>query len=286
LFKKILITVLLSSTCPVVSGQNEFDMYGPPGSLVYKDLKEVMRVEKKVYKIDLSYQKIDQKLYEKLGKITDLQVLRLSTNELTEYPRNFEALFNLVYFASYNNKFTAFPPDMRSFSNLHYLELQHTAIDSIPAKVAYLNKLRSFKFGNTEDTLKLPLTLRFLRNLKDLSIENCVMDSFPKQIFKLSGLIYLNLSNTNTWFLSKHFERLQNLEVLIVENNHLTEIPFDIYKAYKLRFISFRGNQLRKLPVSISHLENLTLLDLRGNNFTTEEIEELKALLPGCEIKS
>jgi Leucine-rich repeat (LRR) protein len=84
---------------------------------------------------------------------------------------------------------------------------------------------------------------------------------------------------------SKHFERLQNLEVLVIENNGLTKIPFEIYKAHKLRVISFRANKLTKLPDTICQLENLTLLDLRGNNFDAEEIDKLKILLPGCEIK-
>lgn len=280
---KLIIALFLWSF--FTKGQNEFDKYGPFGSMTYTDLKEALKIEKKVYKIDLSYQKIDPKLYEKLSKITDLQALKLSTNELTEYPKNFEALYNLVYFASYNNKLKTFPLNLKPFSNLHYLELQHTLIDSVPAQIAYLNKLQSFKFGNTDDTLKLPSTLHFLKNLKDVTIENCVMDSFPKQLFKLSSLYYLNLSNTNTYYLTRHFERLPNLEVLIIENNHLTEIPFDIYKAYKLRVISLRGNKLRKIPDSICQLENLTLLDLRGNNLTIEDLEELKILLPGCEIK-
>lgn len=268
-----------------LTGQNEFDKYGPFGSMTYTDLKEALKIEKKVYKLDLSYQKLDPKLYDKLSKITDLQALKLSTNELTNYPDNFDALYNLIYFASYNNKLTTFPPNLKPFSNLHYLELQHTAIDSIPAQIAYLNKLQSFKFGNTDDTLKLPTTLHFLKNLKDISIENCVMDSFPKSLFKLKSLYYINLSNTNTWYLSRHFERLVNLEVLIIENNHLTQVPFDIYKAKNLRMISFRGNQLTRLPDSICHLENLTLLDLRGNSISAEELEKLKILIPGCQIK-
>jgi len=283
MLKRSLLFLLLTATA-LLRAQKEFDKYGPYGSQVYTDLKEALRIEKKVYKVDLSYQKLDPKLYDKLASLSDLQALKLSGNEVTTYPKNFETLFNLLYFASYNNKMTSFPP-LKGLYNLQYLDLQHTLIDSIPSQIAYLGKLQSFKFGNTDDTLKLPVTLRFLKNLKDISIENCVMDSFPKLLFKVSKLYYLNLSNTNTWYLSKHFERLQNLEVLVIENNHLSQIPFEIYKAYKLRVISLRGNNLTKLPDSISQLENLSLLDLRGNPFDPDEIEKLKLLLPGCEIR-
>ncbi|MDP1800572.1 MAG: leucine-rich repeat domain-containing protein [Bacteroidota bacterium] len=277
--------ILLCFVSVNLFSQKEFDKYGPAGCVVYTDLKEAIKVESRVYKLDLSYKKIEPKVYEKLSKLKDLQALKLGSNELTDYPKNFDALTNLVYFASYNNKLTSFPPNLRPFSLLYYLELQHTKIDSIPAQIAFLNKLQSFKFGNTDDTLSLPTTLNFLKNLKDISIENCVMDSFPKQLFRVTTLNFLNLSNTNTHYLTKHFERFQNLEVLIIENNPLATLPFDIYKAQKLRLISLRGNKLTKLPDSISQLENLTLLDLRGNPIDKEEIEKLKILLPGCEIK-
>lgn len=271
--------------CNNLSAQNEFDKYGPFGCTIYTDLKEALKAEGKVYKMDLSYKKIDPKVYDKLSSLTDLQALKLSGNEIMDYPKNFDKLFNLFYFASYNNKFAAFPANLKAFYNLQYLELQHTKIDSIPSAIAYLSRLQSFKFGNTEDTLKLPSTFKFLKYLKDISIENCVMDSFPKELFKVPTLTYLNLSNTNTWYLTKHFERFPNLEVLIIENNPLASIPFDIYKAQKLRLISLRGNKLTKLPDSISNLENLSLLDLRGNAISPEEQEIIKALLPGCEIK-
>ena len=278
----ILLLLLVQSFS--LSAQKEFDKYGPFGCQIYTDLKEALKIEKKVYKVDLSYQKLDLKLYEKIANLSDLQALKLSGNEVVDYPKSFESLYNLLYFASYNNKFSSFP-NLKGLYNLQFLELQHTTIDSIPAQIAYLSKLQSFKFGNTDDTLKLPTTFRFLKNLKDISIENCVMDSFPKELFKIPTLYYLNLSNTNTWYLTKHFERFPNLEVLVIENNPLTKVPFDIYKAQKLRLISLRGNNLTKLPDSISQLQNLSLLDLRGNKFDADEMEKIRSLLPGCEIK-
>lgn len=267
------------------SAQNEFDKYGPYGCETFTDLKEATRLVKKVYKLDLSYQKLDQKSLDKISTLTDLQALKLRGNEITDYPKNFEALFNLLYFASYDNKLSRFPEKLQAFYMLQYLELQQTRIDSIPASIAYLSRLQSFKFGNTEDSLKLPVTLKFLKNLKDISFENCVLDSFPKQLFTVPSLNYLYLSNTNTKYLSKHFERLKNLEVLVVENNPLENIPFEIYKARKLRLISFRGNKLKRIPDSMSQLEQLSLLDLRGNPIDAEEIEKIRAMLPGCEVR-
>ncbi|MBL7934118.1 MAG: leucine-rich repeat domain-containing protein [Bacteroidia bacterium] len=268
-----------------LQAQKEFDKYGPFGCEVYTDLKEALKMGKKVYKMDLSYQKLDQKTLDKITQLSDLQALKLSGNEITEYPKDFSSLVNLLYFASYNNRFSHFPENLKGFYMLQYLELQHTAIDSIPASIAYLSRLQSFKFGNTDDTLSLPTTLKFLKNLKDISIENCVMDSFPKQLFNVPGLNYLNLSNTNTAYLSKHFERFKDLEVLVIENNPINKIPFEIYKARKLRLISFRGNKLTKIPDSISQLEHLSLLDLRGNPIDPSEIEVIRAMLPGCEVK-
>lgn len=285
IMRKLLLTCSAAVLFFTSGAQNEFDKYGPFGSTVYKDLQTALRINKGVYKMDLSYQKLDQRTYNKLSSLTDLQALKLSGNGVTDYPENFQALFNLMYFASYNNKFSRFLPDLKAYRNLHYLELQHTTIDSIPAAIAYLSRLKSFKFGNTDDTLRLPATLHFLKNLEDITIENCIMDSLPGKLFRIPSLTYLNLSNTNTYYLSKHFERVKNLEVLVVENNHLTSIPFEIYKATKLRLISFRGNKLSKLPTSISQLEHLTVLDLRGNNFTPEQIDELRVLLPGCDVK-
>jgi Leucine-rich repeat (LRR) protein len=277
--KIYLLTGALALLAGHVNAQkDDFDRYGPMGSDVCKDLTAYFKEPKKIYKLDLSYQKIDQKLYEKICTITDLQAVKLSGNEVSDYPKNMDKLINLVYL-------TAFPPNLKAYSTLHHLELQHTAIDSIPASIAYLNRLQTLRFGSTEDTLKLPTSLRYLKKLTEVNIENCIMDSLPKELFKINSLKYLFLSSTNTWYLSKHFENLPELEVMVIENNHLSSLPFDIYKAQKLRIISLRGNKLTRLPESIAQLENLTILDLKGNPLEKGELEKLKALLPGCEIR-
>lgn len=284
MFKRLLIFIFFS-IYSAGFGQNEFDKYGPLGSRVYTDLKEALKINVGVYKMDLSYKTLDPKSYEKLSTLKDLQALKLSGNNVTDFPKNMGDLYNLVYFASYNNPFTGLPNDFKKLVNLYHLELSHTKMDSIPACIAYNSKLKTIKFTDTEDTLKLPETLKYLKYLEDFQVENCIMDSFPRQIFRVQSLKFLYLAKTNTHFVSGHFERLPNLEILILENNPITSIPVTIYKAKKLRVISLRNNQLTKLPSSISQMENLALLDLRGNPMTKEYIEEVRAMLPGCEVK-
>ena len=283
--KKSVLTLLFTVFVLCSQAQNEFDQYGPFGAVVYTDLKQVNGLENQVFKLDLNYVALDSKSLSKIQNLQSLQVLRMRNNGISRYPDNMDKLVNLMYFASYNNPFKEFLPNLPAYRSLHYLEIQHSKIDSIPSAIAYLRLLSSFKFGNTDDTLRLPGTLKFLKKLKDLSFENCILDSMPKQLFQLSSLQFLSLSNTGTKALSKHFERLPALEVLIVENNPISEIPFDLYKAQNLRVISLRGNKISRIPPSISHLEHLTLLDLRGNPMDPEEIEVLRALLPGCEVK-
>ncbi len=282
--KKSLLSIFIFS-CLFTFSQKEFEKYGPMGSRVYVDLKEALSVGAGVYKMDLSYKKLDPKDYNKLSKLKDLQVLKLSGNEITEFPKNIGDMNNLLYFASYNNAFTSFPDDFKKLYGLNHLELSHTKIDSIPASIAYLSKLKTIKFTDTDDTLKLPTTLRYIKNLQDIQIENCIMDSFPRQLFWVSSLKFLYLSKTNTHFLSTHFERLPNLEVLILESNPITSLPNTIYLAKNLRLISIRNTKITKLPVTISQMENLALLDVRGCGMSKEYVDELKALLPSCEIR-
>ena len=136
--KKIFIILILFST--TLLAQKEFEKYGPMGSKVYVDLKDALAVGAGVYKMDLSYKKLDPKDYQKLYKLKDLQVLKLSGNEVLEFPKNIGDMFNLVYFASYNNQFTAFPPDFKKLQNLNHLELSATKIDSIqPISLIYQN---------------------------------------------------------------------------------------------------------------------------------------------------
>ncbi|HXB41195.1 MAG TPA: hypothetical protein VNZ49_11685, partial [Bacteroidia bacterium] len=46
-----------------------FDNYGPYGVFVYTDLKDALKDETKVYKMNLSYKPVDPKLWPKIAKL-------------------------------------------------------------------------------------------------------------------------------------------------------------------------------------------------------------------------
>ena len=117
------LTLLILLTTMVSKGQVAYDRFGPYGVTVHTDLKIALKTPEQVYKLDLSYQAIEPKLFQKFDKFTSLQTLHFSSNSLSVWPENISSLGNLVYLATFNNEFTTLPKDFKKFPNLMYLEL-------------------------------------------------------------------------------------------------------------------------------------------------------------------
>src|SRR5882762_8246237 len=93
---------LLLFIMPVFSQQGEnsvFSQLGPPGSAVYTDLKAAIKDGDQVFKLDLTSQAIDPKLFLKIGKLTNLQAFALANNSLSELPPDLIMLKSLLYFS-------------------------------------------------------------------------------------------------------------------------------------------------------------------------------------------
>lgn len=266
--------------------QSAFDIYGPFNSQVFKDLKTSLKSPSDVYKLDLSYQSIDPKMFAKIGHLTNLMNLQLNSNGLTTLPPSFCDLHHLVYFSSLNNPIQQWSCSFFNFPNLQYLEIGNGKIDSIPHSIIACQYLKTIKLFSNADTLKISSNIKYLKKLSDLLIENTVMDSCPYILFKNAHLKTLVLNKTNTWYLPENIGTAENLEVLAIENNPLKNIPWNIYQLKHLRVLSLRNTQITKLPDSISELKNLEYLDIRGTPISKDEFEILSALLYGVKIYS
>jgi Leucine-rich repeat (LRR) protein len=103
-------------------------------------------------------------------------------------------------------------------------------------------------------------------------------------LFAIAPLKSLILINCNIYALPEKLDKLPNLEVLALDFNKLSTLPRDIYKCKNLYLLSLRKNNLTKIPDTICQLKNLTKLDLRDNPLSKDAVEELRILLPGCQI--
>lgn len=265
--------------------KDDFYKFGPFTAPTYHDLKEALKAKEPVYRLELKNVVYDSKTWEKISKLSQLISVRFFNNQLKSWPSGLEASKYLCYLSSYLNPLEEWMPFLSDLSSLQFLEIQHSKIDSIPARIAALRNLKTLRFGNTEDTLKLPQTFKYFLSLKELNIENVILDSNIHRIFKAKNIEKLILSGTRIKKLPGSIEKLQNLDVLILDNNELTSLPWEIGYLKKLRILRLVNNRLEKLPDTLSELENLSILDVRGNPLSAEELEKWKMLLPGCDIK-
>ena len=279
--KKFFTIVFLA---PLLFIAQNYEGYGPLGAEVYKDLKTALKIGDGVYKLDLSYQELVPKLWNKIGKLRNLQVLHLSANTgPVDLPEGLGKLTNLVYFCSVGNKINAFP-EFKNWGSLMHFEIMGSSIDSIPNDIAYLQRLKVFKFTATDDSLKLTKNLRLMKNLNTLVLESVILDSCPRVTFRIENLKVLSLKNCGIQAIPENLEKAAGLESLNLDNNKLTRLPREIYKMKNLTVLSLRNNKLSKIPDTICHLQNLSVLDLRGNYISKTDIEELEALLYGCKV--
>lgn len=265
--------------------QAPFDSYGPFNSEIYKDLKTALKNTNQVYKLDLSYQNIDVKLWNKIGQLKNLMNIQLNSNGITTFPNSFCELHNLVYFSSLNNPIEHWMCSFVNFPNLQYLEIGNSKIDSIPNSILACQYLKTIKLFSNADTFYVSKKIKYLKKLSEIIIENAILDSCPKILFQNPNLKTLVLNHTNTWYLPNNLSTAENLEVLAIENNPISSIPWNIYQLKKIRILSLRNTKISKLPDSISELRNLEYLDIRGTQISKEDFEIIKALLYGVDIK-
>lgn len=78
--------------------------------------------------------------------------------------------------------------------------------------------------------------------------------------------------------------KLKNLEFLNIGENKISEISPKIKNMKKLASLNLANNQLTTLPEEISMLKNLKTLIITGNSIPKEQIEKLQKQMPETQI--
>ena len=134
------------------------------------------------------------------------------------------------------------PQNFILLQQLKDLLLQENNFCCVPEVIGELSNLERLNLAFNPTLSKVPKSLGQLKNLESLDLMYCAFRDFPKVVFDIVSLDYLNLAY-----------------------NTLEEIPEGIGKLKNLNRLDLRGDQLRALPHSFEELEDLKVLLLSSN---------------------
>jgi Leucine-rich repeat (LRR) protein len=219
------------------------------------------------------------KLPESLGKLTNLQSLNLSNNQLVTLPEWFPGLQSLQVLNLSNNRLETLPESLVNLNNLQSLNLTNNQLTSLPEGLGEIANLESLHLFSNELKI-LPDSLGQLIKLKVLDLTKNKLEKLPESAGQLKALQSLDVRNNQLTTLPESIGSLTNLTSLFLDDNQLSILPYSIGSLNQLSILYLGQNRLVMLPDSLGGLKNLQRLDLSNNklSYLPEALNSLKSL--------
>ncbi len=200
-----------------------------------------------------------------------------------------------------------FPELSAENKSLKTLVLRLNNLTKLPDNIGYFSALQTIDIYNP--ITEIPNSFINLQQLEKLKFEGAELIVFPEQVFALSKLKSLIISQFDTKnkikTLPDNFDKLPLLEELSLRNAALTEVPASVGRLQHLENVYFNTNNLTKLPQALAENSHLTYVNINNNpldfkqfiksvekvqwkgvlyinnrNFTTQQYEEVEKRLP------
>eukprot|EP00253_Pinus_taeda_P028761 PITA_28761 len=230
--------------------------------------------------VELGYNQLGGVVPMELVKLTQLQVLELSHNQLvsnssTSFPilaalTNCSTLRELDL--SYNHLTGRLPFSIGHLSaKMHFIDLaQNKLIGEIPPQIGNLTNLDFLDLEENFLTGAIPSSLNMLQKLERLYLgSNNLQGNIPVDIGQLKNLGLLALWGNNlSGRIPDSVANLQELEYLSLAQNQLSgNIPANLGKCTKLLLLDLSYNRLSgRIPPEVARLANLALYFNLSNN--------------------
>jgi Leucine-rich repeat (LRR) protein len=202
-----------------------------------------------------------------IGKLVNLEDLKIEQNKLTTLPKEIGRLTKLKTLWSYSNEMTSLPDEIGELVNLVKWVLWSNKLKTLPRTIGRLKNLEELevKWNQLE---QLPDEINQLANLEELDLESNALKDLPADLSGMAKLRVLKLATNKLARFPLGITTLPALEQLELGENQITEIPPQIAKLVKLRELTLDRNKLKKLPDAVFGLPLVTLA-LNENAITT-----------------
>jgi len=168
-----------------------------------------------------------------IGRLINLKVLVLDTNDLYTIPKEISLLQSLERLALGNNYLSSLPHGMDRLSHLRSLHLGNNKFEAFPLELCELQALE-FLDLSANLLVAVPCDVSKLVNLKTLLLNYNKIIQLPDSICELTGLECLWLGNNRIKSLPRDFGNLVRLDwgyrytSSMLENNPLINPPIEI----------------------------------------------------------
>lgn len=144
---------------------------------------------------------------------------------------------------------------------------QRTLLDSLTLDTLY-------EYNSIEEAMKNP------ERVIKLVLRKKKLKEFPKEIFQMINLQYLDLSKNNIKEIPSEIAVLKDLQYFSISKNSLESLPSEIGELPNLYYLNANQNEIHALPAQIGQLKNLRNMDLWSNNVDKfpGEMKSLKKL--------
>ncbi|XP_066291084.1 leucine-rich repeat-containing protein 40-like [Branchiostoma lanceolatum] len=208
-------------------------------------------------KVDLSRNPCITTLPVTMKQLHSLKHVVLSSCELKSLPKNLTLLAVIETLDLSNNELSTLPPDISGMKRLKVLILSDNAFEGIPESVEYLSHLNRLevkrnKMNNSRGDRKInaPATL------KTLDMEgNYSLKSLPSGLEKLKNLEELDISYCGIETLTDTIGKMTSIRRIHLAGNKLRTLPANFGNLLRLETLDLEGNRrLSSLPLSLYHL--------------------------------
>ncbi|KAE8146077.1 hypothetical protein BDV25DRAFT_163210 [Aspergillus avenaceus] len=221
----------------------------------------------RLHTLNLSNNDLNMENIRVILELDTVRDLKLAKNKLQgSFPLSIGNLSNLEVLDLHENFLTELPNELACLTSLRVLNVGNNQLKSLPFEALSKLPLKELRAPNNRlnDTL-LPTTVHELTTLQ-------ILDVASNALTNLSDHIDLRLPSLHTLAISMNrFQRLpnvsswQDLQVLSAEDNSMTELPGGFTELKRIRNVDLTGNNLSKLDERIGLMENLVTFRIANN---------------------